>query len=330
MEFRELGESGLKVSVITFGAWAIGGWMWGGQDRKEALAGIQRALDLGVTSIDTAPAYGFGLSEEIVGEAIRGKRDRVQILTKFGLRWDTDKGVFYFDSQDNDGKPVNIHKYAGKESVIRECEQSLKRLDTDYIDLYQIHWADSTTPIEETMEACSLLVQQGKVRAVGVCNYSVDQMKTAEKVLKLASNQIPYSMINRGMEDEVIPYCMKMNRGVLAYSPLQRGLLTGKIKPGHSFGPGDHRPSSSFFTEENINRVLDFLEALRPIAGDKNATLAQLVIRWTIQRPGITVALVGVRNPKQAEENAKAFNVKLSEEEVQKIDTLLAALKLDL
>ncbi|KPJ88391.1 MAG: aldo/keto reductase [Spirochaetes bacterium DG_61] len=330
MEFRELGESGLKVSVITFGAWAIGGWMWGGQDRKEALAGIQRALDLGVTSIDTAPAYGFGLSEEIVGEAIRGKRDRVQILTKFGLRWDTDKGVFYFDSQDNDGKPVNIHKYAGKESVIRECEQSLKRLDTDYIDLYQIHWADSTTPIEETMEACSLLVQQGKVRAVGVCNYSVDQMKTAEKVLKLASNQIPYSMINRGMEDEVIPYCMKMNRGVLAYSPLQRGLLTGKIKPGHSFGPGDHRPSSSFFTEGNINRVLDFLEALRPIAGDKNATLAQLVIRWTIQRPGITVALVGVRNPKQAEENAKAFNVKLSEEEVQKIDTLLAALKLDL
>jgi len=330
MEFRELGESGLKVSVITFGAWAIGGWMWGGQDRKEALAGIQRALDLGVTSIDTAPAYGFGLSEEIVGEAIRGKRDRVQILTKFGLRWDTDKGVFYFDSQDNDGKPVNIHKYAGKESVIRECEQSLKRLDTDYIDLYQIHWADSTTPIEETMEACSLLVQQGKVRAVGVCNYSVDQMKTAEKVLKLASNQIPYSMINRGMEDEVIPYCMKMNRGVLAYSPLQRGLLTGKIKPGHSFGPGDHRPSSSFFTEGNINRVLDFLEALRPIAGDKNATLAQLVIRWTIQRPGITVALVGVRNPKQAEENAKAFDVKLSEEEVQKIDTLLAALKLDL
>jgi len=330
MEFRELGESGLKVSVITFGAWAIGGWMWGGQDRKEALAGIQRALDLGVTSIDTAPAYGFGLSEEIVGEAIRGKRDRVQILTKFGLRWDTDKGVFYFDSQDNDGKPVNIHKYAGKESVIRECEQSLKRLDTDYIDLYQIHWADSTTPIEETMEACSLLVQQGKVRAVGVCNYSVDQMKTAEKVLKLASNQIPYSMINRGMEDEVIPYCMKMNRGVLAYSPLQRGLLTGKIKPGHSFGPGDHRPSSSFFTEGNINRVLDFLGALRPIAGDKNATLAQLVIRWTIQRPGITVALVGVRNPKQAEENAKAFDVKLSEEEVQKIDTLLAALKLDL
>ena len=178
MEYRQLGESNLKVSAITFGAWAIGGWMWGGAERKDALEAIRVSIDHGVTSIDTAPIYGQGLSEEIVGEAIKGQqRDQLQILTKFGMRWDLDKGTLAFKSKDNSGKDIDIYKYAGKESVIQECDDSLKRLGTDYIDLLQIHWADVTTPIEETYEAVLRLKEQGKIREAGVCNYNVEQTK---------------------------------------------------------------------------------------------------------------------------------------------------------
>src|SRR5258708_1340863 len=166
MEYRQLGESGLSVSAITFGAWAIGGWMWGGTERKDAVAAIRASYDEGVTSIDTAAVYGQGLSEEIVGEALQGlPRDKVQIMTKFGMRWDETKGEFAFKSQDNDGTPLDIYKYAGKESILKECENSLRRLRTDHIDLYQIHWPGSSTPIEETMETLDGLIKAGKVRA---------------------------------------------------------------------------------------------------------------------------------------------------------------------
>ncbi|HMR19805.1 MAG TPA: aldo/keto reductase, partial [Sphingobacterium sp.] len=165
MEYRKLGNSDLEVSAITFGAWAAGGWMWGSTDRKDAIEAIRASYASGVTSIDTAPIYGQGASEEIIGEAIRGiPRDKIQILTKFGLRWDTTKGVFRQESRDNEGKPFALHKYAGKEGVIYECEQSLKRLGTDYIDLYQIHWPDESTPMGETFEAVTQLIAQGKVR----------------------------------------------------------------------------------------------------------------------------------------------------------------------
>src|ERR1044072_6176396 len=198
MEYRQLGSSPVKASVITFGAWAIGGWMWGGSDRKEAVDAIKASYDAGVTSIDTAPAYGQGLSEEIVAEAIQGiPRNKVQILTKFGLRWDVKEGEFFFSSKDNDGRDIDMHKYASKESVIKECEDCLRRLKTDYIDLFQIHWPDSTTPIAETMEALLKLQEQGKILAAGVCNYSVALMKEAEKTISLASNQVPYSMVLR-------------------------------------------------------------------------------------------------------------------------------------
>ncbi|HEX2396355.1 MAG TPA: aldo/keto reductase, partial [Bacteroidales bacterium] len=154
MEKRTLGKSNLKVSVITFGAWAIGGWMWGGADRKDALHAIRASYDMGVTSIDTAPAYGQGLSEEIVGEAIKGlDRSKIEILTKFGLRWDITEGDFFFTSTDNSGRPINMHKFASRKAVMKECEESLKRLETDYIDLYQIHWPDKTTPVSESMDA---------------------------------------------------------------------------------------------------------------------------------------------------------------------------------
>lgn len=324
MEYRKLGNSDLKVSAITFGAWAAGGWMWGSTDRKDAVEAIRASYDLGVTSIDTAPIYGQGTSEEIVGEAIQGiPRDKVQILTKFGMRWDTTKGVFREESRDNNGNRFALHKYAGKDGVIYECEQSLKRLGTDYIDLYQIHWPDESTPIDETFEAVARLIEQGKVRYAGVCNYNAGEMAEAEQTLGLVSNQIPFSMVNRGTEDETIPYCIANNKSVLAYSPLERGLLTGKIHLGHVFQQGDHRATHPRFQPEFVARANTLLEHIKPIADDKNASLSQLVLRWTIERAGITVALAGARNATQAIQNAEAIRVQLSDEELVFIDELV-------
>jgi aryl-alcohol dehydrogenase-like predicted oxidoreductase len=329
MEFRKLGSSDLNISAVTFGAWAAGGWMWGGTERNEAVNAIKAAYNSGVTSIDTAPAYGQGTSEEIVGEAIKNiPRDKVQILTKYGLRWDTKSGEFYFKSIDNNGKPIEMHKYASKESVISECEESLRRLGTDYIDLYQIHWADPTTPIQETMEAVNQLIKDGKVRFAGVCNYNVSQMEEAENYISLVSNQVPYSMVRRNIEDDLVPYAIKNQKSILAYSPLQLGLLTGKMRPGYQFASGDHRRGLHYFRDENIKRTNAFLEEIKSLANDKKITFGQLVIRWTLEQPGITIALVGARNPKQAEENAKAADVKLSKDEVNFISEELEKLQL--
>ncbi|OQP63169.1 aldo/keto reductase [Niastella vici] len=329
MEYRQLGTSSIHASVITFGAWAIGGWMWGGSDRKEAIAAIRAAYDHGVTSIDTAPVYGQGLSEEIVAETIQDiPRNRVQILTKFGLRWDVQQGEFYFKSKDNDGREIDLYRLASKESVIKECEDCLRRLQTDYIDLFQIHWPDSTTPISETMEALLRLQEQGKIRAAGVCNYSKALMQEAEKTIDLASDQVPYSMVNRDIEKELVPYSIDRNKAIIAYSPLQRGLLTGKIKPGQSFGEGDTREGNRFYTTENITSINQMLDRLRPLAAEKKATLAQLVLRWTIEQPGITIALAGARNAEQAVQNAKAADVKLTKEDIAFINEKLSALEL--
>jgi len=259
MEFVTLGTSNVKVTRIIFGAWAIGGWMWGGADRKDAIKAIHKSLDLGISSIDTAPVYGFGLSEEIVGEAIKGLRTEVQILTKYGLVWDRKIGDFYFSTFNNDGKPVSIYKHAGKESIIHECEQSLSRLKTDYLDLYQIHWPAPSTPIEETMDAMNRLIKDGKIRSAGVCNYSVEEMEVAETTINLVSNQVPYSMVRRDIENDLIPWCMKHHKSILAYSPLQRGLLTGKFRTGQHFVPGDTRPDTPWFKGKNLVKTNKFL-----------------------------------------------------------------------
>ena len=319
----------MECSVVTFGAWAAGGWMWGGTEQNNAVEAIRASYDLGVTSIDTAPVYGQGLSEKIVGEAISDlPREKVQILTKYGLRWDTDKGTFYFKSRNNDGEEIDIHKYAAKDAIIRECEESLKRLGTDYIDLYQIHWPDPSTPIEESMEAVLQLKKQGKIREAGVCNYSADQMREAEEVISLASNQVPYSMVRRDIEEEVVPYCLEHNKGILAYSPFQRGLLTGKMKPDQEFSEGDTRANEVYYTDENIRRTNKMLEKIKPIADEKGATLAQLVIQWTIQQPGITIALVGARTPEQSTQNAKAADLELLPDEIEFINNQIEELEL--
>ena len=321
MEYRHLSDSNLQLSAITFGAWAAGSWMWGKTERSDAIGAIKAAYDHGVTSIDTAPIYGQGTSEEIVGEAIRDiPRDKVQILTKFGLRWDLPKGKFYMKTKDNNSRFIDVHKYAGKESVIEECENSLKRLGTDYIDLYQIHWPDETTPVEETFEAVEKLIEQGKVRHAGVCNFDASLTEKANQVVKIISNQVPFSMVNRDIEEETVPWCLRNKKSILAYSPMERGLLTGKMKPGQKFAEGDHRKMHPSFKDDHIVKTNAFLESIKPVAEKHEITLAQLVLRWTLKREGITIALAGARNVEQAIQNAKAGEIHLSEDELKFIN----------
>ena len=248
MEVRRLGESKVKVSAVTFGAWAIGGFMWGGNDEKDSIAAIRAALDHGIDTIDTAPVYGMGASETIVGKAIEGRRDDVRILTKFGLSWDTGSRTQFFETVDPEGTPHKIYRDASPQRIREECDASLRRLRTDYIDLYQIHWADPDTPIEATFEVVARMIEQGKILAAGVCNYTPEQIEAARKVVPLASCQPPYSMINRGIESDVLPYCRERGIGVVAYSPMQRGLLTGKIDENKEFPASDTRAIDKFFS----------------------------------------------------------------------------------
>lgn len=331
MSYRTIGKSQLKLSAITFGAWAVGGWMWGGADTNDAIEAMKAVYDHGITSIDTAPAYGQGDSEKLVGEAITGiPRDKVQIMTKFGMRWDLPgfKGAVHSLSKDNNGNEIRTVKFAGKESVIYEAEQSLKRLKTDYIDLYQIHWPDENTPMDETFEAVIRLKEQGKIIEAGVSNYNAVQTAEANDLINLVSNQVSYSVLRREIEDELIPYALKNNISIIAYSPLERGLLTGKITPGYQFNEGDHRATRSWFLGDNLVQVNHFLDQIRPIAADKNVTLAQLLLRWTIDQPGIAVALAGARNAKQAIENAAAMQLILSDHELDQIKLAAEEVKL--
>ena len=329
MELKQLGTSSVKVTPIAFGAWAIGGWMWGGAEEKEAIKAIKASLDAGVTTIDTAAVYGFGKSEELVGQALQGiRRDKYQILTKYGMNWSTNEGEYFFDSVDNSGKPVKVYKNSSKEAVTKGCEESLRRLKTDYIDLFQIHWPDATTPINETMEAVATLIQHGKVRAAGVCNYNVAQVEEALKTVKLASNQVPYSMIFRDIESTLVPQALAKGLSIIPYSPLQRGLLTGKIKRDHKFNDGDTRENNRFYKPENIDQTNSFLQKIKPIADGYGVTLTQLVINWTTRQPAMDCVLVGARDEKQVLENVKALSFKLTEEELKSIREAAEALVL--
>ncbi|MDB4581549.1 aldo/keto reductase [Draconibacterium sp.] len=324
-----LPNSDVKISCLTFGAWAIGGWFWGGTDEKESLKALETAIDSGMTTIDTAPVYGFGKSEEYIGQAIKGKRDKVEILTKFGLRWDVQTHHMHFkDTEDNDGNKLSIYRLGTKKSVIQECEDCLKRLGTDYIDLFQQHWPDGLTPVEETMEALEILKTQGKIRAGGVSNYSADQLAEADKTFNLSSNQVPYSMVLRDIEKDLVPYSIQNNKAIIVYSPLQRGILTGKVTPGYKFEEGDHRPTTPYYKEPNLSVINGFLQKIKPIADDKNVTLAQLVINWTLNQPGISCVLVGARNATQVKENIMAEEITISKIEMNKINAELNKLQL--
>jgi aryl-alcohol dehydrogenase-like predicted oxidoreductase len=323
MELRNLGKSGVKVTPMAFGAWAIGGWMWGGADEAESLEAVRAAYDSGITTIDTAPAYGFGLSEDLVSRALSGiPRDKYQLLTKFGLNWSTQDGEYYFDSINNEGKPIKMYKWASRARVMQECEDSLRRLKTDHIDLYQIHWPDNSTPISESFEAVSRLIEQGKVRAAGVCNYNTRQVDEVMETLEIASNQVPYSMLYREIESELIPQALAKGIGIIPYSPFQRGLLTGKIKPGHQFHEGDTREGNRFYSQENINEVNLLLGKIQPIALKYNASIAQVVLNWTIHRPGISCVLVGARNAGQVRDNALSLSFSLTKDDMDEISRI--------
>jgi len=325
MEHRKLGNTTLTLSAITYGAFAIGGSMWGGNEKKDSIDAIHASLDSGISTIDTAPFYGLGRSEELIGEAIKEKqRDKIQLLTKFGLVWDGSnkgRGEYFFDAGDN-GKSLPVYKLAGKANIIKELEESLKRLGTDYIDLLQLHWPDSTTAIEETMDALNILIEQGKIRAAGVSNYDLARLKEAEQFISLASDQVSYSMLNRSIEKDVIPYALANNLSIIAYSPLERGLLTGKYFREGVLKSEDHR--NGYFGQFPLNKVEELVKVLQPLAESKNVKLAQLVLRWTTLQPGITVVLAGARNAAQAVENAAAMDIKLMPEELDFINSAIS------
>ncbi|MCG8583463.1 MAG: aldo/keto reductase [Pirellulales bacterium] len=329
MKYRPLGNSEINASVIALGAWAIGGWRWGGQDDNESVRTIHAAIDAGITLIDTAPAYGFGHSEEIVGRAIKDRRDEVVIATKCGLRWGIEEGTLFFSSNEHgeitpDG-PIHIHKFLGPESIRAEVEQSLARLGVDTIDLMQTHWQDVTTPIADSMGELMRLKDEGKIRAIGVSNANTDQMDEYRAVGPLVCDQERYSMIDRTLDETNRAYCVEHGMTLLAYSPLSHGLLSGKITQDRSYGRGDLRTSHKRFKPEALDEAEALIGALRPIAESKNITLAQLVVAWTIAQPGVTHALVGARRPEQAIENAVAGDVELSDSDLQSIDASVAA-----
>lgn len=326
MRTRPLGSSKIEASVVGFGAWAIGGWMWGGADDAGAIRAIHAALDAGITLIDTAPIYGFGHSEEVVGRALADRRDRAVIATKCGMVANTRLGAPKFRSTALGASPtghIDVRIYNHPDSIRDEVEWSLKRLQTDRIDLYQTHWQDPTTPIDDTMDALLALKQEGKIRAIGVCNASIDQMQAYSRRGQLDSDQEKYSMIDRQLETEQLPYCREHHVAVLAYSPLAMGLLTGKIGPEREFGDGDIRGKQPRFSRENRQRVAGMLRELEPIAARNRLTLAQLVIAWTAEQSGVTHVLCGARTPEQARENAAAGSAELPPADLQAVNEIV-------
>ncbi|NQU43074.1 aldo/keto reductase [bacterium] len=323
MRTRPLGQSNIEASVVVLGAWAIGGWMWGGSDEKASIQAIHAALDNGINCIDTAAIYGFGLSEEVVGKAVRDRRDQVVLATKCGMVADMSVGEERFRSNAHGPDPLgllSIRVYLHPDSIRQEVELSLKRLQTDCIDLYQTHWQAPGTPLEEVMGTLMALKDEGKIRAIGVSNASSSQVEKYRSVGPLDSDQEKYSMIDRGIEEDQLPYCEKHNVAVLAYSPLGQGLLTGKVTLAREFDEGDLRRSSKRFSKENRGRVLQMLEKFKPVAENHGVSLAQLAVAWTAHQPGLTHVICGIRTIQQAEENAAAGDVILGKDELKTID----------
>lgn len=322
---RTIGNSSIEASAVGLGTWAIGGWMWGGTDESESIAAIQASIDEGISLIDTAPAYGQGRAEEILGAAIRGRRDDVVLATKCGLVWHTQKGNHFFDY---DGEPV--HRYLGRESIVLEVEESLRRLGTDHIDLYITHWQDPTTPIDETVAALVQLREQGKIRAIGASNVSEENLRSYLATGALDAIQEEYSMIARGIEKDLLPIAQGAGVSTLSYSSLALGLLSGSMGPDRTFSGDDQRKDNPRFSLANREKVARLMQAIEPVAEAHAATKAQIVIAWTLQQPGITYSLCGARNPQQARENAAAGRIRLSGDELELIDDAAALSLTDL
>ena len=316
MQKRKLGFTDMEFTTVGLGTWAIGGpWQfgWGPQDDDDSIATIQKALDLGINWIDTAPAYGLGHSEEIVGKAIKDRRDGVIVATKCGLVW-------------NDPASGRVFNRLTAESVRQEVEDSLRRLNIETIDLFQIHWPNPDPEIEEAWGAIADMIKEGKIRYGGVSNFNVEQIKRVQAIHPVASLQPPYSMFVRGVEDELLGFCQANDIGVIPYGTMYYGFLTGKFtkQSAADLPEGDHRLSSPEFNEPNLSVNLEFVEKLRPIAERNGKSLAHLAIAWVLRRPEISAAIVGARRPSQIEETVRVDGWQLSAEDIAEIDALLA------
>jgi len=313
MQTRKLGNTDLELTTVGLGTWAIGGpWEfgWGPQDDGEAIAGILAALETGINWIDTAAAYGLGHSEELVARALEQVSEKPVIATKCGILWNDKK------------EKVNCLK---RQSIRDECHASLERLGVETIDLYQMHWPDPDEDMEGAWEEMTRLHEEGKARYIGVSNFSVEQIKRAQKIHPVASLQPPYSMIHRQVEHELLDYCAENDIGVVAYSPMQRGLLTGKFSAERLAGlaPDDHRRKNRDFQEPQFTATMELVEGLKRIAERNGKTCAQLAISWVLRRPEVTAAIVGARRPDQIIETAPAADWNLSAEDVEEIERLL-------
>ncbi|MBV9257495.1 MAG: aldo/keto reductase [Ktedonobacteraceae bacterium] len=313
MQTRQLGNSDLYITPLGLGTWAIGGggWSsgWGSQDDQQSIATIKRALELGINWIDTAAVYGLGHSEEIVGKAIKG-RERPYIFTKCSLRWD------------ENGNITNSLKAA---SLRSEVEASLKRLGIDVIDLYQIHWPNPDPDIEEGWSTLAQLKREGKVRAIGASNFNVEQLRRAQKIAPIDSLQPPYSLVNPNVEREILPFCLENNIGVIAYSPMASGLLTGAMSKERieNLPEDDWRKSASEFTEPRLSRNLELANLLTDIGFPYNRTTGEVAIAWVLRNPAVTGAIVGGRRPRQIEELIGAAEFRIDELGLEQIDKFL-------
>jgi len=313
---RKLGNSDMDLTPVGLGAWAIGGgdWQfaWGSQDDSHSVAAIHRALDLGLNWIDTAAIYGLGHSEEVVGRALQGIGERPYVFTKCSLRWHQDKSIYNSLKAD---------------SVAGELEASLRRLRTEAIDLYQVHWPNPEGEIEEGWEALEKLRRQGKIRWIGVSNFNVEQMERVRKIAPITSLQPPYSMLRRAIEAEILPYAQAHGIGVINYSPMVSGLLTGKMTAERvaAMPADDWRRRAVEFNEPRLSRNLRLVEQLREIGSAHDVTPGVVAVAWTLHHPAITAAIVGGRNARQVEETAAALTFRLSEDECRRINEFLDA-----
>src|ERR1700685_300612 len=310
MEYTTISGTEMKVSRIAQGTWAIGGWMWGGTDERESIRTIHAALDGGINLIDTAPVYGFGVSEEIVGKAVadRGHREKVFIATKVGLEW-------HNGSVTRNSSPDRIRK---------EVQDSLRRLRTDYIDIYQVHWPDLAVPIEETARTMQALLEEGLIRGIGVSNYSPEQMNQFKSVCKLNTVQPPYNLFERQIDRDVLPYVLEKKLSAFAYGPLCRGLLTGTMRPDTKFTGDDLRLSDPKFQPPRFAQYLNAVRQLDDLAQKRyGKRVMDLAVRWVLDRPGITAALWGARHPAELEAVAGALGWKLDADALAAIDQIL-------